>query len=84
MSKQPRVFTPAYMDAQTLAYTLSLSPRTIDTWVKRGWLPKPLETGGKRLWSWRAVEAAMEALTEAADREAELARIRNFEAPSAG
>ena len=65
MSKAPRTFMPAFMDAQTLAYTLSLSVGTINAWVERGLLPKPLETGGKRLWSWRQVEEAMERLTEA-------------------
>jgi len=79
MSKAPRSFMPAFMDQATLAYALSLSPRTIDVWVERGLLPKPLETGGKRLWSWRAVEEAMERLGEAGDRVAEIARIR--EAP---
>jgi hypothetical protein len=78
MSKAPRAFMPAFMDAQTLAYTLSLSIGTINAWVERGWLPRPLETGGKRLWSWRAVEAAMDKLCEDADREHDLERIRTF------
>jgi integrase len=77
MTKPPRAFMPAYMDAPTLAYTLSLSVRTIDAWVERGLLPKPLEASGKRLWSWRAVEAAMERLCEDADREHDLEPMIN-------
>jgi len=75
MSKAPRTFMPAYMDAGTLAYALSLSPRTIEVWVERGLLPRPLETGGKRLWSWRAVEEAMERLTAEGAEKAAIASI---------
>jgi hypothetical protein len=78
MTKPPRTFMPAYMDAQTLAYTLSLSVRTIEVWVEREWLPRPLQASGKRLWSWRQVEEAMDKLCEDADRSADIERIRTF------
>jgi len=59
-----RRWMPAYMDLHALAYTLSVSPRTIETWVARRMLPPPLETGGKRLWRWKDVEAAMDRLRD--------------------
>ena len=69
-------YPPPYQDMATLCEHLSLSARTIEDWVKTGKLPRPIDTGGKRLWKWKDVEAAMAKLGESGRREAELDRIR--------
>jgi predicted DNA-binding transcriptional regulator AlpA len=52
----------AYLSRATLAATLDIAESTVDDFVKRGILPKPvkLSTGCVR-WSWRDVEKAITA-----------------------
>ena len=56
-----------YMSITTLAEHLDLSVRTVEEWVRIGKLPKPIERtpGGKRLWIWKDVVKAMEAMRAA-------------------
>ena len=63
-----------FMSISTLAEHLELSVRTVEEWVRIGKLPKPIERtpGGKRLWIWKDVVKAMEAMrAEKADEERE-------------
>lgn len=56
---------PAYPSKATLAAELDISESTVDAWVQRGILPKPIRLGGSVRWNWAQVEAALGA-TEAA------------------
>ena len=47
---------PPYQDIATLTANLSISPRTVDVWIKQGRLPPPVTRGTKRLWKWSQVE----------------------------
>lgn len=54
---------PAYVSRATLAEQLDMAESTVDDFVRRGILPKPirLSTGCVR-WSWIEVEAAVGSL----------------------
>jgi predicted site-specific integrase-resolvase len=49
-------YPPPFMDKQTLAEHLCVSPRTVDAWVKQGVLPPPIPMGGSLRWRWKDVE----------------------------
>lgn len=53
-------FRPAFMDLATLSRHVCLSEQTIENQVARGIFPRPRMQGGKRLWSWRKVQAHLE------------------------
>lgn len=50
---------PAFPSKATLAAELDISESTVDDWVKRGILPKPIRLGGSVRWCWAAVVAAL-------------------------
>jgi excisionase family DNA binding protein len=50
------LYPPPYQDIEVLCEHLSVTRRTIDTWVKIGKLPAPLVRRGKRIWKWTDVE----------------------------
>lgn len=50
------VRVPPYQDISHLSANLCLSERTVENWVKQGFLPPPKNKGGKRLWKWTEVE----------------------------
>jgi excisionase family DNA binding protein len=50
------LYPPPYQDIEVLSEHLSVTRRTIDTWVKVGKLPAPRVQGGKRLWKWTDVQ----------------------------
>lgn len=54
---------PSFLNRASLAAELDCSESTVDEWVRRGILPKPLkfDTGAVR-WSWKSVETALAAL----------------------
>jgi excisionase family DNA binding protein len=54
-------YPPPWQDIGTLCAHLCISPTTVETWVKRGFLPAPKLKGGKRLWKWTEVEKHLEA-----------------------
>ena len=64
-----------YMSITTLAEHLDLSVRTVEEWVRIGKLPKPLTRDGKRLWVWKDVVKAMEAMREVEADEEKQARM---------
>jgi hypothetical protein len=54
-------YPPPYQDIETLCEHLSISPSTVDAWVKIGKLPQPKVRGdGKRLWKWAEVERTLD------------------------
>lgn len=66
-----------FMSLRTLAEHIDAGESTIEHWVKTGQFPKPRMQGGKRLWSWKAVERHL-AGTAAEESTADLAsRITN-------
>lgn len=50
---------PAYPSKATLAAELDISESTVDQWVKRDLLPKPIRRGGAVRWCWAEVVAHM-------------------------
>ncbi|WP_315797653.1 hypothetical protein [Bradyrhizobium sp. SZCCHNRI3043] len=50
--------TPAYVDRETGAAELLISPDTWDQWVKEGRLPRPCDTfpSGTPRWRWEDVD----------------------------
>lgn len=50
---------PAFPSKATLAAELDISETTVDDWVKRGLLPKPIRRGGAVRWCWAEVAASL-------------------------
>lgn len=48
---------PSYVSKATLAAELDMSESTIDSYVQRGLLPKPIRRGGSVRWCWAEVDA---------------------------
>lgn len=48
---------PSYVSKATLAAELDMSETTIDSYVQRGLLPKPIKRGGSVRWCWAEVDA---------------------------
>lgn len=62
MAKRPEIFgdrPPSFMSKATLAAELDMSESTVDSYVRRGLLPKPIPIGGSVRWSWSEVSAAL-------------------------
>lgn len=57
---------PAYMSKARLAAELDLSESTIDDYVRRGILPKPIHLGGSVRWCWATVQASLSPLAGSA------------------
>lgn len=58
---------PSYVSKATLAAELDLSEATIDGYVQRGLLPKPIRCGGSVRWCWAEVVASMNGLSAGMD-----------------
>jgi predicted site-specific integrase-resolvase len=54
-------YPPPYQDIDTLCAHLSISPRTVEEWMRVGKLPPPKVNDGKRLWKWIEVERCIDA-----------------------
>lgn len=52
---------PSYVSRATLAAELDLSESTIDSYVQRGLLPRPLRWGGSVRWCWADVASCLSA-----------------------
>jgi predicted DNA-binding transcriptional regulator AlpA len=50
---------PAFASKATLAAELDISESTVDQWVRRGFLPKPIRCGGAVRWCWAEVAACL-------------------------
>jgi predicted DNA-binding transcriptional regulator AlpA len=53
---------PSYVSKGTLAAELDVSESTIDDYVQRGLLPKPIKIGGCVRWRWATVQASLDPL----------------------
>jgi len=52
-----RSYPPEYVSADTVAYLLDCSRSTLDFYVRRGLLPRPLEVGTMPRWRWRDLDS---------------------------
>jgi len=50
---------PSFVSKATLAAELDISASTVDNYVQRGLLPKPVRIGGSARWYWEDVVAAL-------------------------
>lgn len=48
---------PSYVAKATLAAELDMSESTVENYVQRGLLPKPIKRGGSVRWCWAEVDA---------------------------
>ena len=64
-SDQSRQFAPDYVSAETLAYRLDCSERTVQDYVKTGLLPHPIKIGNLVRWYWPDVESYISAMNGA-------------------
>lgn len=55
--RKQRSFPPDYVSTQTLAYRLDCSRSTVDDYVRRGLLPRPISVGTLQRWRWSDIEA---------------------------
>jgi predicted DNA-binding transcriptional regulator AlpA len=66
--KSPRVIEgerpPSYLSKVSLAAELDISESTVDNWVERGLLPKPIRIGGSLRWCWAEVVAHLAAASQ--------------------
>lgn len=60
---------PSFVSKATLAAELDLSETTVDSYVKRGLLPKPFKCGASVRWCWADVAACLSAQSEGPDDE---------------
>ncbi len=54
---------PSYVSRSRLAIELDIGESTVDDYVRRGLLPRPVRIGGAVRWSWSQVQALLEADT---------------------
>lgn len=60
MANRPALHRPpSYPSKKTLAAELDISESTVDEWVQRGILPKPIKLGGSVRWCWADVQASL-------------------------
>jgi hypothetical protein len=71
--------TPAYVDRETGAAELQVSPDTWDQWVKEGRLPRPCDTfpAGTPRWRWEDVDRKL-SCKQTADTNAAVLGAANF------
>jgi predicted site-specific integrase-resolvase len=58
--KAPLPYPPPYQDIDVLCSHLSVSPSTVEAWMRVGKLPPPKIKDGKRLWKWIEVERTLD------------------------
>ena len=68
---------PAFPSKASLAAELDISEGTVDDWVRRGLIPKPIKLGGSVRWCWADVTAALSPQANAIDEDQFFARLRN-------
>ena len=54
---------PSFVSKATLAAELDISASTVDEWVRRGILPKPIRRGSSVRWCWADISASLSART---------------------
>lgn len=60
---------PSYVSKATLAAELDMSESTVDSYVQRGFLPKPIKRGGSVRWCWAEVDADLRQQAIAGDND---------------
>ena len=55
-SERQRPYAPDFVSAETLAYRLDCSVRTIEDYVRAKLLPGPVKIGNLVRWSWSDIE----------------------------
>ena len=60
-NEQSRPYPPDFVSAETLAYRLDCSVRSVQDYAKSGLIPKPLVIGNLVRWDWNAVRGRIEA-----------------------
>ncbi len=60
----PRRYYPLLFRKKSLAASLDVSQGTIDNWIVKKWLPKPMKLGSVVCWRLDSVEQALEQLEE--------------------
>lgn len=72
--------TPAYVDRETGAAELSISPNTWDQWVKEGRLPPPCDTlpAGTPRWRWADVDRKLSGQVASDTTDAAMRGALNF------
>ncbi len=68
---------PSYVSKATLAAELDISESTVDAWVQRGILPKPIRMGGSVRWCWAQVDASLGAHTKAPEADPFMQGLNN-------
>jgi predicted DNA-binding transcriptional regulator AlpA len=68
---------PSYVSKPTLAAELDVSESTVDEYVKRGILPKPLHMGKLVRWNWAQVQASLEPLNRSQVTDPFIAGLKN-------
>lgn len=58
---------PSFVSKATLAAELDLSESTVDSYVQRGLLPRPVKFGGSVRWCWGEVSASLMAQDSGCD-----------------
>ncbi len=66
-SEQQRPYPPDFVSAETLAYRLDCSVRSIQGYAKAGFIPKPVLIGNLVRWNWNDVQAWIEGLARSED-----------------
>ena len=70
MRNRPAIFgdrQPSYVSKANLAAELDMSESTVDSYVQRGLLPKPIKLGGSVRWCWADVQACLNAQASGAE-----------------
>ncbi|MCB1343125.1 MAG: AlpA family phage regulatory protein [Pseudooceanicola sp.] len=70
MRNRPAIFgdrQPSYVSKANLAAELDMSESTVDAYVQRGLLPKPVKLGGSVRWCWAEVAASISAKAAGAE-----------------
>ena len=69
---------PSYVSKATLAAELDVSESTIESYVQRGILPKPVRIGGSVRWNWAQVDAALGAHTASPEADPYMQGLNNI------
>jgi predicted DNA-binding transcriptional regulator AlpA len=67
---QSRPYPPDFVSAETLAYLLDCSVRSVQDYAKSGLIPKPVMIGNLVRWDWISVRDRIEALNSTDCKEA--------------
>lgn len=70
-NEQSRPYPPDFVSAETLAYRLDCSVRSVQDYAKSGLIPKPLVIGNLVRWDWSAVRGRIEAQNYAGHTDAD-------------